>query len=367
MNKIVCSHCSAVIENHDYYEISGQIICGDCRDNYTVTCDCCDSLIWDSDNCSDDEDICLCGNCYERYYTHCYRCGRIVEIDRTSLYDSDAYCNDCYQQIMEDSAIHEYGYKPKPKFFGKYGETSDRYFGVELEIDDAGQDRDNAQELLDIANVSEEHIYIKSDGSLENGMEIVTHPMTLAYHETQFDWGAILHKALSLGYRSHQSGTCGLHIHVNRKSLGSSEQEQDEIISRILYFVEHHWNEMMRFSRRSESAMNRWAARYGYEATPKKILDKAKNSYARYCAVNLTPRETVEFRLFRGTLRLNTLLATLQLVDHICCLACELTDKELQELSWSEFVSEISEPELIQYLKERRLYINNAIESEEEI
>ena len=40
MNKIVCSHCSAVIEDHYYYEISGQIICGDCRDNYTVSIDC---------------------------------------------------------------------------------------------------------------------------------------------------------------------------------------------------------------------------------------------------------------------------------------------------------------------------------------
>ena len=48
------------------------------------------------------------------------------------------------------------------------------------------------------------------------------------------------------------------------------------MISRILYFVEHHWNELLKFSRRSEYAMNRWAARYGYEHTPKAIMDKAK-------------------------------------------------------------------------------------------
>ena len=43
-----------------------------------------------------------------------------------------------------------------------------------------------------------------------------------------------------------------------------------------------------------------------------------------------------------------------------------LCDADLQALSWSEFVSKINEPELIQYLKERRLYVNDAIEIEEE-
>ena len=36
-----------------------------------------------------------------------------------------------------------------------------------------------------------------------------------------------------------------------------TKAQQDEVISRILYFVEHHWNEMLKFSRRSEYAMNR--------------------------------------------------------------------------------------------------------------
>ena len=84
-----------------------------------------------------------------------------------------------------------------------------------------------------------------------------------------------MRKAINLGYRSHQTSTCGLHIHVNRESLAESREEQDEIISRILYFVEHHWNEIYKFSRRSEYSINRWAARYGYEHTPKAILDKS--------------------------------------------------------------------------------------------
>ena len=138
-------------------------------------------------------------------------------------------------------------------------------------------------------------------------------------------------------------------------------------ISRILYFVEQNWNELLKFSRRTESAMNRWAARFGYESTPKKLLNKAKCTYGRYHAVNLCNHHTIEFRMFRGTLKLNTLLATLQLVDRICDLACNLTDSEMQNISWSEFVSGVSEPELISYFKERRLYVNDPVYTEEEM
>ena len=255
-----------------------------------------------------------------------------------------------------------YGYKPEPIFYG----DSHRYFGVELEIDEAGRDNNYAEELIDIANMREEHIYIKSDGSLYDGMEIVSHPMTLEYHMNNFCWEDIMHHAVFLGYRSHQTSTCGLHIHVNRDSFSDSYEVQEEVISRILYFVEQHWNEMLKFSRRTEYNMNRWAARYGYENSPKAILDKAKKNCGRYVAVNLCNYHTIEFRLFRGTLKYNTLIATLELVNRICEVACLTTDEGIAKLSWSEFVAGIKEPELIQYLKERNLYINEKVEETEE-
>ena len=226
---------------------------------------------------------------------------------------------------------------------------------------------DNADELLLIANRNDEHIYIKGDGSLDDGMEIVTHPMSLNFHK-QFQWEDIMKKAIYLGYRSHQTSTCGLHVHVNRSCLGDSREEQDEVISRILYFIEHHWNEMLKYSRRSEYSMNRWAARYGFEKTGREILDKAKKgNNGRYAAVNLMNYATVEFRLFRGTLKYNTLIAALELVNDICDLAITLTDEGIANMSWSEFVDTVKEPELIQYLKERRLYINEEIETQEDM
>ena len=123
---------------------------------------------------------------------------------------------------------------------------------------------------------------------------------------------------------------------------------------------------MLKFSRRSEYAMNRWTARYGYENSPKAIMDKAKKNYGRYVAVNLCNYHTIEFRLFRVTLKYNTLIATLELVNRICELAVLMDDDEIAKLSWSEFVAGITESEIIQYLKERSLYINEKIEETEE-
>ena len=114
--------------------------------------------------------------------------------------------------------------------------------------------------------------------------------------------------------------------------------------------------------------MNRWSARYGFEKTGKQILDKAKDgSNGRYVAVNLKNYHTIEFRFFRGTLKYNTFIATLQMVNKICDVAVSMSEEEIDNLSWSNFVSIIEEKELIQYLKERKLYINDEVNAEEEM
>ena len=96
-------------------------------------------------------------------------------------------------------------------------------------------------------------------------------------------------------------------------------------------------------------------------------MNHAKNSCAgRYTAVNLTNADTVEIRMFRGTLKLNTLKATLQMVNHLVEVAVAMSDTTVQELSWFDFLDTVHEPELIQYLKERRLYVNEPVNASEE-
>lgn len=366
---IVCSACGAeIISEDDYFEVEGQVLCEGCYDSNTLVCDCCGERIMAA-NAHRDDYIDICNTCFNDHYSRCNNCDRLIHDDNVCYCGDTPYCDDCYDNLNLDSEsnIHEYSYKPDAKF---YGESYDnRFFGIELEIDGVEDDDDrdgDAAVLLGIANENAEHIYIKNDGSLNEGMEIVSHPMTLDYHKA-FCWEEITRKAVRLGYRSHQVSTCGLHVHVNRNSLADNRDAQDVIISRILYFVEMHWNEIFKFSRRSEASINRWASRHGYEPTPEALMNKAKKNCNRYQAVNLCNFYTIEFRIFKGTLKYNTLIATLEFVNAICEKAVELSDKEMEQMSWSDFVSEITEPELIQYLKERDLYINEKVFVEEEI
>lgn len=204
-------------------------------------------------------------------------------------------------------------------------------------------------------------------GRLNDGMELVTHPMSLDYHMNSMPWKEVVSKAVSLGYRSHKTNTCGLHVHVSRKAFGEDKAEQDTAISRVLFFVERFWQELLKFSRRTEAQINRWAARYGMKDDPKQVMSAAKEkNMGRYACINLCNYSTIEFRIFRGTLKYNTIIATLQLVSRICTMAAEMTDEDFTALSWPEFVSSVTEPELITYLKERRLYINEPINEEED-
>ena len=43
------------------------------------------------------------------------------------------------------------------------------------------------------------------------------------------------------------------------------------------------------------------------------------------------------------------------------------SDDELKAMSWPDFVAGCTQPELVQYLKERRLYVNDPVEAEEEV
>lgn len=110
--------------------------------------------------------------------------------------------------------------------------------------------------------------------------------------------------------------------------------------------------------------------RYGWKETPADVLYDAKNNCGeRYTCVNITNYSTIEFRIFRGTLKCNTILATLQLVDAICNAAVFMSDSEMTNLGWSKFVLglDIKEyKELIRYLKERRLYVNEPVNDSNE-
>lgn len=359
-----CDICGAIHPITDLVEFEDEVYCPECFDRETVVCSRCGERIHIDDNSGTDE-FPLCQECYDNHYTSCSHCGRLLLEDDAFYDDDEPYCSHCYNNCCRHGGVEDYYYKPEPIFYG----FGSRFFGVELEVDGAGENDDSADEIMELANYRANHIYCKHDSSLDDGFEIVTHPMTLEYHQHSMPWERILDELRDMGYLSHQANTCGLHVHVNRDSFGATVEEQDVRIARVLYFFEKHWDELLKFSRRTNRQLERWAARYGYKDHPRDVLEHAKKGTpnGRYYCINLQNQATIEFRMFRGTLKYNTLIATLQLVNRVCEVAVSMSDDEVRSMSWTTFVKGCTQPELIRYLKERQLYVNEPVEMEEEV
>lgn len=350
----VCEYCGEAVSGDEGTLFDNEMLCDTCLDQRTFICFECGSRRWEGEAnsyCGNE----ICDSCYDYNFSSCEECGRTIRNEEANYideYDDMPYCDDCFHS--KKKIINNYDYKPEPLFYG-----SGLFYGIELEIDEGGEDSDNASVLLDIANKYEEHIYIKHDGSLTNGMEMVSHPMSLNYHTKIMPWHKIMAKALDMGYYSHKCGTCGLHVHVGRNELGDSPRDQESTIGRILYFIEKFWDKLIVFSRRTENQLVKWAKRHGLLDSPKNTLEEAKrNKSGRYVCLNLQNYHTIEFRLFRGTLKYSTFLATLQMVDEICTVAKKLNDEEFQTLNWADFINGINKelkPELMTYLRDRKL------------
>ena len=174
--KEICAHCGEFLPAEDGFYFEDQFFCPDCLEELTLLCHHCGERIWQRSNHGTDS-IPLCDDCYDAYYTHWDCCGRLLHQDEVYYDEEDTLCWTCYEtRQRERESIHAYYYKPTPIFYG----DGPRFFGVELEMDEGGEDTDSAAEILAQANFAGQiHAYAKHDGSLNDGFEIVTHPMTL--------------------------------------------------------------------------------------------------------------------------------------------------------------------------------------------
>ena len=199
-------------------------------------------------------------------------------------------------------------------------------------------------------------------------MEIVTHPCTLNYHQYELKWGAIIHACESNGYKSHDTTTCGLHTHVNRNVFGDDEYSRRAGCAKLVLLVNALWDKLVTFSRRKPDALENWSARpylHEWDCFTRgdfdgKDADLIEMAYAtedrgRYQAINLTNYATVEFRMFRGTLKRSTLIATLQLVSNMTRYAAAHTPTECVHATWADVLGVEQYKELTAYCTERGL------------
>ena len=389
--QLTCYNCGCVIEDdNDHVNADGNPMCESCFSEYYSNCDSCDDVVArgdlisidggqvyvcescaDSnynrcDDCGDyvsrcnlwiDRNLTICNVCSWDYCT-CNDCGDVLHRDNAHCIDDYDYCDDCAPAHRD--CIRDYNYKPTPIFYGELSEWVKGYYGLELEIDDGEDRREAARAIQDAGG---DCVYLKNDGSLSSdGFEIVTHPATLEHHMNDMPWREIISAARDYDYTSHDAGTCGLHIHASRTLFGDRKTTQDLNIAKCILLIDFWWEQyIVPFSRRDYEQLNDWAkkpdAKIMASDSEYEAICKAKQSgeYSRYKAVNLKNRHTVEFRFFRGTLRRDTIIASIQFVDTLINYVSGVELADLWDKTWTDVFGNTQYAELRDYLQKRRL------------
>ena len=316
---------------------------------YDAYCESCGSDMFTCERCSgpDHEDNSYrvsgdfwCHDCWDNHSRHCSRCD----------YDYDPNNGRCCGGSHD---VEDYSYKPYPQFHWVENDPdADRhvYMGFELEVESNGDEYDGPEYIGGILN---DLVYFKEDGSLSDGFEIVTHPMTLAYaHGIDWSWTTGM---LARGYRSWDTESCGLHVHVDRRAFSGRLHQYSFTLL------------LMRNKALSYLIAGRQGNSYAsFDKSVRREIPKhlkgQYNNAQRYSAVNVLPTSTLEVRMFKGSLKKERILAALEYVHS----AVEYSRGARSGVGAEEY---LTAPAFIQWLRGRKdlypnllSYVNKSVE-----
>jgi formylmethanofuran dehydrogenase subunit E len=378
-----CSRCGKIHLNHT--TIKNEPICIDCLNKYYRFCDVCGSYHKKEEMTVLYDDSVLCNRClnntdyvisdaldenhkilkrrsilipelgrvckksikeHKNKIVKCSLCGDYVKVENSKVINKRRICSSCLSN--KHTEIKSYHSNPKRVYF--YDDRASliprkfKGFGIELEVQKTdGGSTDKAREEIKkiLGDDPYQKLYFMRDGSIGSaGFEMITQPHS-ERDLLKIDWESILSKLTKLGYRSHNGNCCGLHIHSSRSLYGDTKEEQDDNIAKVIYFYEKNFDELFKFSRRTDDHWckpyketlknNGYLSRlYGYTGEMSENVCKSivRQHRDRYQAVNVTNKNTIEFRIFRGTLCLNSFLSALDLTFNIV--------RNCKNISWED-------------------------------
>jgi hypothetical protein len=266
-------------------------------------------------------------------------------------------CPDCYRSNIAE--VREYNYRPRPVFHIGKGEVLDLcstpMYGMELETDKYPGDRNLHVGKIWPLSEGGKFFYAKRDGSLENGIEFCFHPRTYkSWQESAEALKAMTKAVRTEGGRSWDTptqsqpkGSCGIHIHRSNDDLSQLARSKllvamvkfEPVVLTLARRISHYANfDFKNYLGRvgeTERMNLEEAIRYANhedKAVMKKRLDTISQNQEKlfykaieqggvkekYCALNLAHTSTIEFRVFKGTLKVASIYGYLAVVHHLC-------------------------------------------------
>lgn len=315
--------------------------------SYLDKCKACNKTI--NTNNDTDDDITFSNNLNAWIHRQCLsELPTCAVCNRASLHLEHNICSRC----MNRSSIRSYSHKPDGRFHRvntkknrplvSYNSTSRHgypilHFGVEIEVD-VKYDQDNYDNdiilegnnfasltsIIGSAFPSTELFYCKTDSSLsDDGIEVVSHPFSWNFWKTygQTIYDTLFSTIRSSGYYSAEGAETGMHIHISKSAIRTSQ------LLKLLWFVYESPNFIELIAQRtSDYGLATYSSLMGY--TPDSFKDKlskmtaiAKRKFSsnadRYTALNMEPSQTVEFRIFKGTLNIMTLSKAIEFIHSL--------------------------------------------------
>ena len=397
----VCSDCGRELEEDEeliYIEEYDKYVCQECFEEHYVECEDCGRIVHEDDiHNVEGGDRSVCDSCFDNYY-YCADCGEYYYSDNM-YYDEDTdeyYCEDCWNSRPTNRVM---GYSEEhndPNFIERRVEGEEegiRLYGTETEV----ENYDNDYSMIDVL-YEKLPVRLARDGSLNesNSYEIITDPCSMKFHKQQLEVVKdVYQEMIDKGYRSDKTSTCGLHVHATRpyqaeidrlnkelwsldcgsekykelqKQKEELEDKQEDFINRIILVMETFKEPLINFSRRKDTYWCKWLSDVvscdNGKITSIDFIKKVKGeSYGHHRALNLENHNTIEFRIFKGTLNYETYYATLELVDNIMNLCGDL-DLPVEKITWDkltrgEYVSK--------YVQERGIVCNYRVVDTSEI
>lgn len=278
--------------------------------------------------------------------------------------DTDAFNSDFQWRNFNKYEVNEYSYRPSITFInGDCMEKTKLYMGVEWEMDNGGELHRKAVAINSALSNNQPYSWTMTDGSLHNGIEIATMPATLDAHTNVFNWDLACKAAVSLGYRAHDTSTAGIHVHINRNFFSDDKKLQLYRASLMALVMERNWDDFVKFSRRRYNRLDQWAKKKKLadnlqaDITTDGMVDRVNEEYGngdKYLAINLRNSNTFELRIFRGTLKPDSIKATLQFVSNLANFCKYNNLAKAQTATFEDIINYKEYPELKAYWEENK-------------
>ena len=308
----------------------------------------------------------VCSDCYTARTGHGIKCsmcnGRFVGADIESISEATnkTICRHCNEH-KGDRSIRPYNHKPHPLFFSESYVDQKEYLGWELEVEAPG---------IDVSEIGftfkDRRWYFKQDGSLEEGVEVVSHHMSFEYvkkHRTDID--ELLQGLKDAECKSGSTVTCGMHIHVSKDAISDIQ------LWKMLDFFRKNKPFIYKMSGRTiRKQLDRYASLSGINKRTQPMMAKKYWDMAnKYTAINIRPNHTIEFRIFKGTLNSSKFFKNLEFVDSLVQWTKNESLERITIANYCEYVKENKKvyPNVLRYMTKNNMLKRKLVRKSKEL